>query len=74
MALLTDDAKKTFKPALNFFAALVIVLVMVTLTCNLVIESWPAYIAWLKALSDFIVILGAIILGLIVADRNKLVK
>ena len=74
MSFLTPDQKKTFKPLINGFSTLVIILVMVSLTCNYVIKEYPAYIEWLKGLSDFIILLGAIVAGLVIADRNKLVK
>jgi uncharacterized integral membrane protein len=74
MSYLTAEQKKTFKPLINGFATLVIVLVMVSLTCNYVIKSYPGYLEWLKGLADFVILLGAIVAGLVIADRNKLVK
>ena len=74
MALLTPEAKQNAKPFLNFVWSLLVVCVMVTLACNYVIQGWPPYVAWLKPVGNLVIVLGFIGLGLIVADRNKLVK
>lgn len=74
MPLLTPEAKKNAKPLINGLWSLLVVCVMVTLACNYVIKDWPSYVSWLKGLGNFVILLGFIGIGLIVADRNKLVK
>jgi hypothetical protein len=74
MAILTNEQKQIFRPVINIFAAIVIICVMVTLVCNLLIGHWPPYVEWLQPVSNLVLILGAIIAGAIIADRNKLVK
>lgn len=74
MALLTKEAQQSAKPFINALWTLLVVCIMVTLGAKYVIGGFPPYIAWLKGLSDFVIVAGLIGLGLIVADRNKLVK
>ena len=74
MPLLTPEAKKSAKPAINFIWTLLVVCVFVTLACNFVIREWPPYVSWLKGLSDFIILLGIVGVALIVADKHKLVR
>ena len=74
MPLLTPEAKKSAKPFINGLWTLLVVCVMVTLGCNYVIQGWPPYVAWLKPVGNLVIVLGFIGVGLIVADRNKLVK
>lgn len=47
---------------------------MVTLGAKYIIGGFPAYIAWLVPVSNFIIVAGLIGVGLIVADKHKLVK
>lgn len=74
MALLTSEAKQSAKPLINFLWAVLVVCIMVTLGAKYVIGGFPPYIAWLKWASDFVIIAGLIGVGLIVADKHKLVK
>ena len=74
MAILTNEQKSKLKGPINLFSAIVIVLVMVTLTCNYIIKDYPDYIEWLKGLSDFVILGGAVVAGLVIADKNPLIK
>ena len=74
MAILDPKAAQTAKPFLNALWTILVVCIMVTLGCKYVLGGFPPYIAWLKGLSDFVIVAGLIGVGLIVADRNKLVK
>jgi hypothetical protein len=74
MALLTNEAKQSAKPFINFLWTLLIICVCVTLACNFIIQGWPPYVAWLKPVSNLVIVLGFIGVGILVGDRNKLVK
>jgi hypothetical protein len=74
MALLTPEAKQNAKPFINALWTILVVCVVVTLGCNYILNEWPSYLLWLKGLSGFAIILGLIGVGLIVADKNPLVK
>jgi hypothetical protein len=74
MALLTPEAKQNAKPFINALWTALVVCVMVTLACNYIIKGWPPYVAWLQPIGNLVILLGVIGIGLIVADRNKLVK
>lgn len=74
MAILDPKAAQNAKPLINALWTILVVCIMVTLGAKYVIGGFPPYIAWLKGLSDFVIVAGLIGLGLIVSDRNKLVK
>ena len=74
MALLTPEATQNAKPFINALWTILVVCIMVTLGAKYVIGGFPPYIAWLKWASDFVIIAGLIGVGLIVADKHKLVK
>jgi hypothetical protein len=74
MALLTPEATQNAKPFINALWTILVVCIMVTLGCVYILKGFPPYIAWLKPISNFVIVAGLIGVGLIVADRNKLVK
>lgn len=74
MAILDPKAKETAKPLINGLWTLLVVCIMVTLGCVYILKGFPAYVAWLRWAMDAIIIGGLIGVGLIVADKHKLVK
>ena len=74
MAFLTDDQKKSFGGAINFFGYLLAAAVMVALACKFILSGYPPLFAWLEPLNELVIIAGAIATGIVVYSNNKLVK
>ena len=74
MAILDPKAAQSAKPLINGLWTLLVVCIMVTLGCVYILKSFPPYIAWLQPISNFVIVAGLIGVGLIVADKHKLVK
>lgn len=74
MALLTADQKQKLQPLINGFWTLVLIAVFVSLACRYILDGYPSYIAWLAPFFGLVVVIAAVLTGILVADRNKLVK
>lgn len=74
MPILDPKAKEQFKPAINALWTVLVVCLIVALGCEYVLKAWPSYLAWLKGILHFVILLGLIGTGVIVANRNPLVR
>lgn len=74
MAILDPKAAQDAKPFINALWTILVVCIMVTLGCVYILKGFPPYIAWLQPVSNFVIVLGLIGVGVIVANRNPLVK
>ena len=74
MAFLTAEQKKTFSPVINVFGYALAAAVMVALACKFILSGYPPIIAWMEPLNELVIIIGAVFLGLVIANNNKLVK
>lgn len=74
MAILDPKAAQQLKPFINGFWTVLVICIFVTLGCTYVLKSFPPYLEWLRGLSNFVIIVGLIGVGAIVANRNPLVK
>lgn len=74
MAILTDEQKKFFKPAINTLWALLIMSILFGLAAKFLWSGYPPLISWLEPWFELTGILGLGGAALIIADRNPLVK
>jgi ABC-type branched-subunit amino acid transport system permease subunit len=74
MSFLTPEQKNTFGGAINVFGSVLAAAVMVALACKFILSGYPPIIAWMEPLNELVIIIGAVFLGLVIANNNKLVK
>jgi CHASE2 domain-containing sensor protein len=74
MPLLTDDARKSAKPALNILWTIFMVCFVVSIGCKFALNGWPGYLSWLEEISTLVIVLGLGAIGYLVARKNPLVK
>jgi hypothetical protein len=74
MALITPEAKKNAKPTINALWTVLVVMVCIALACKYILSGYPPAIAFLEPFAELTILFGIIGVGLIVADRNPLVK
>lgn len=74
MAILSPEAKKNAKPFINGLWTALVVMVCIAVACKYILSGYPPLIAFLEPFAELTIVLGVIGVGLIVADRNPLVK
>ncbi|MEL6758568.1 MAG: hypothetical protein AAFP81_19230 [Pseudomonadota bacterium] len=74
MAFLTDDQKRSFKPAINGIWTVLCVVLVLALAAKYVMSGYPPAFAWLEPFNELILSLGAIGVGVLVASNNPLIK
>ena len=74
MAILSPEEKKNAKPFINGLWTALVVMVCIALASKYILSGYPPLIAFLEPFAELTIVLGVIGIGLIVADRNPLVK
>ena len=74
MSILTAEQKKNLKGPINFFGYLLTIFVMLALACKYVLSGYPPIIAWLEPFAELVIVLGAIMLGIVIYNKNPLIK
>ncbi|MBB03974.1 MAG: hypothetical protein CML03_00370 [Pseudooceanicola sp.] len=74
MAILSPEAKNNAKPLINALWTALVVMVCIALASKYILSGYPPLIAFLEPFAELTIVLGVIGIGLIVADRNPLVK
>ncbi len=67
-------AKTAYKPFVNFVWSLVIIAFLFGIAARVLWSGYPPAIAWLEPWFELIGIVGIAGLGLLIADKNPLVK
>ena len=74
MAILDPKAKQQVKPVANVLWTILVICIMIALGAKYVMSGYPPAVAWLEPFNELILLLGLIGGGVLIADRNPLVK
>lgn len=74
MALLDPKARESVKPFVNGLWTVVVICLMIALGSKYILSGYPPALAWLEPFNELIISLGLIGGGVMIADRNPLIK
>lgn len=74
MALLDPKARESVKPFVNAAWSVVVVCLMIALASKYIMSGYPPVLDWMEPLNEFILTIGFIGGGILIADRNPLIK
>ncbi len=67
-------AKTAYKPFVNFVWSLVIIAFLFGMAAKVIWSGYPPFISFLEPYFEFVGMVGIAGLGLLIADKNPLVK
>ena len=74
MPILDSQTRQNVKPFVNAVWTVVMVCLMIALASKYIMSGYPPALAWLEPFNELILTLGVIGGGVLIADRNPLIK
>ena len=74
MSILTAEQKQNLKPAINLFGLLLTCAVMIAFASKYVLSGYPPLVGFLEPFNELIILVGAILAGIVIYSKNKLIR